>query len=305
MAYSATALQLTHVLQTLFRRLGGKITLATGGSTTTAIDTKLEAELEGGNVDDLYNGGTLIIIEDAGGAFAAPEGEASRIIDYDAATTTITVSPALTAAVASGDRILIAPPDFPLYDMIEVVNDGLKDLGELYKYDTSITTAANQTEYTLPLAVKGGKITNVEIQGTTTDANDNRWQPIPNWKEGFANAGSTGTFRIKQYPTGYNIRIEYKKVHPRVSAYADYIDEFFHPKLVEKAVLLHALMWRNSSDAMAGGKDPEKAAFEQQLWTEYERARAQFHPEIPPKQIQPFPAWGSGNTDEFPPIPLP
>jgi len=128
MAYSNTQLQLTHVLQTLYRRLGGKVTTATGGSTTTAIDTKLEAELEEGNTDDIFNGGTLIVLEDAGLAFAAPEGEFSRITDYDAATTTITFSPALTTAPASGDKIVIALPDFPLYDMIEVVNDALRDL---------------------------------------------------------------------------------------------------------------------------------------------------------------------------------
>ena len=44
MTYSATQLQLTHVLQRFYRRVGGKVTLATGGTTTTVIDTKLVDE---------------------------------------------------------------------------------------------------------------------------------------------------------------------------------------------------------------------------------------------------------------------
>lgn len=293
MAYSATQLQLTQVLQTLFRRLGGKVTLATGGSTTTAIDTKLADELAEGNEDDIYNGGTLIVIEDAGGAAAAPEGEFSRITDYVASTTTITVSPALTTAIASGDRILIAPPEFPLYDMTEIVNDALKDLGELPFFDTSITTADDQTEYTLPLAVKGARILSVEMQSDTTDANDNQWVPLPWWREGFAAAGSTGTLIIPQYASGYTVRISYKKHHPRVDLFDDYINEYFHPKLVEAAVFLHALKWRNTNDALAGGRDQEKAMLEQQAWTEYERARMQYLPELPKMTSKPFPAWSN------------
>jgi len=305
MTYSATQLQLTHVLQQFYRRAGGKVTLATGGSTTTAIDTKLADELADGNEDDIFNGGTIIVVEDAGGAAAAPEGEFSRITDYVASTQTLTFSPALTTAIATGDRILIAPPDFPPYDTIEVVNDALKDLSELPKYDTSITTAANQTEYTLPLAVKGGRIVSVEIQGITTDANDNRWRPIPNWQEGFANAGTTGTFIIGQYASGYNIRISYYKRHARVSAFADYIDEFFHPKLVEAAVFAFAMQWRNDTDALAGGRDEEKAKLETKAWSQYDRAKIEHHPDLPPKQFQGFPSWlVSAPEDEFKPIPL-
>lgn len=289
MAYSATAYQLTHVLQNLYRRLGGKVTLATGGSTSTAIDTKLADELEDGNQDDIYNGGTLIVIEDAGGANAAPEGELSRITDYVASTTTLTLSPAVTA-IASGDRILIAGPEFPLYDMIEVVNDALRDIGDVPKYDTSITTADSQTEYTLPVAVKGAKIISVEIP-TTTDTNDNQWKPVA-WREGFSAAGSSGTLILPQLSSGYTVRIGYHTKHIRVSGYADYIDEYFHPRLVDAAVFVHALKWRNSVDALAGGRDQEKTALEQQAWSEYERARAQYMPELPPKQNQAFPTWG-------------
>lgn len=302
MTYSATQLQLTHVLQQVYRRLGGKVTLATGGSTTTAVDTKLADELADGNEDDIFNGGTVLVIEDAGGAAAAPEGEFSRVTDYVASTQTLTFSPAITTAIASGDRIIIAPPDFPLYDIIEVVNDALKDLSELPKFDTSITTASNQTEYTLPLALKGSRVLSVEIQDITTDANDNRWSPVVGWREGFAAAGSTGTLILPQFASGYTVRIGYKVKHPRVDAFDDYIDEYYKPQLVHAAVLAHALQWRNDQDALAGGRDAEKAALEQKLWSQYDRAKVEHMPEIPPKSFQPFPSWGNwaaATEDEF------
>ena len=236
-------------------------------------------------------------------ANVAPEGEFSRITDYVGDTQTLTISPALTTAIASGDRILIVPSDFPLYDMIEVVNDALKDLVEVPKYDTSITTASAQTEYTLPVAVKGGKILNVEVQGITTDANDNRWLPVPNWKEYFAAAGSTGVFYFPQYASSYNVRITYNKWHPRVSAYSDPIDEFYHPKLVEKAVFAHALAWRNSTDALSEGRQEELVKLEQQAWSEYQNAKLQFMPEVPHTNSIPFPSWSEVTTDRFRDIP--
>lgn len=307
MAYSATQLQLTHVLQQLYRRLGGKVTLATGGSTTTVVDTKLADELADSNEDDIYNGGTVVVIEDAGGANAAPEGEFSRITDYVASTTTITFSPALTAAPASGDRVLIATPEFPLYDMIEVVNDALKNLGDIPAIDTSLTTAANQTEYTLPLPIKGQQILNIEMQGITTDANDNQYMPIPNWSVVDAAPGSTGTLVLPQLASGYTLRITYQGKHPRVDGYADYISEYLHPELVHGAVFAHALQWRNDNDGIAGGADQSKLALEQKAWSQYDRARMTHPIDMPKRRQQGFVHWAGTyySEDNFYPIPKP
>lgn len=307
MTYSATQLQLTHVLQQLYRRLNGKVTLATGGSTTTAIDTKLSDELADSNEDDVYNGGTLIVIEDAGGLNAAPEGEFSRITDYVASTTTITCSPALTAAIASGDRILVAMTDFPLYDMIEVVNDALKNLGDIPLTNSSITTAANQTEYTLPVALKGEQLLDVEMQGITTDSNDNQYMRLPNWKVVPAAPGTAGTLVLPQLASGYLIRLTYAGKHPRVDAFDDYISEYFHPELVHAAVFAHALQWRNDNDAIAGGADQGKLALEQKAWSQYDRARMTHPIDMPKRRQQGFVHWaGTFETeDKFYPIPKP
>ena len=308
MAYSATQLQVTHVLQQFYRRIGARVTLATGGSTTTIIDTKLADELADGNEDDIYNGGTAIVVKDAGGAFAAPEGEFSRITDYVATTTTLTVSPALTVAVASGDTVLIAPPDFPLYDILEVLNDALMYLSTVPRFDTSITTAANQTEYTLPLALKGRQILDVEVQGITTDANDNRWRLLPrsSWRIGYAAAGSTGTLILPQLASGYTVRIAHLAEHARVSAYADYIDEYLDRNLVHAALFAHALQWKNDRDALSGGADDATLRLEQKAWSQVDRELVRNRPQIPPRSVKGAPHWGTDvPSDEFPPIPYP
>lgn len=305
MAYSPTQLQLTHVLQQLYRRLGGKVVLATGGSTTTAVDTKLADELADGNEDDIYNGGTIVVIEDAGGASASPEGQFSRITDYVASTTTITFSPAMTAAIASGDRIMIAPQEFPLYDMSEVVNDALKNLGDIPVVDTSLTTSDNKTEYSLPLAIKGQQILNVEMQGITTDSDNNQYMGVSNWRTVDALPGSTGTLVLPQLPSGYTIRITYLGKHPRVDAYDDYISEYYHPELVHAAVFVHALQWRNDNDAVAGGADQSKLALEQKAWSQYDRARITHPVDLPKRRQQGFVHWAGSYEDKFYPIPKP
>jgi hypothetical protein len=291
MTYSNSQLQLTHVLQSLYRRLDGKVMLITGGSDTTIIDTKLAEDLGDSNVDDIYNGGTAIVISDAGGAYAAPEGEFSRITDYVASTYTITISPALTTAVASGDKVLVTPNTFPLYDMIEVVNDALRYLGDVPRYDTSINTTAEQTEYTLPLALKGRKVINVELQTELSDANDNQWVQVSNWKEGFAAAGSTGTFILPQYEAGYTVRLTYLAEHPKVSAYADYIDEHMDRNLVNACVYVHALQWKNDSERINGSTDENLLALEQKAWSQLQLEQVRNGMSVPPRRFPGFPHW--------------
>lgn len=290
MVYSATQLQLTHILQRLYRRLGGKVLLATGGSIITVADTKLADDLGESNEDDFYNGGTVIVIEDAGGANAAPEGEFSRITDYTSSSSTATFSPALTVAIASGDRVLVAPPDFPLYDVIEVVNDALKNLGDIPLVNTSLTSAALQTEYTLPLALKGRELLDVSYQGKTGDTDDNQYIPV-NWSAIPATAGSTATLVLPQLTESRTIKIEYLGKHPRVDTYSDHIAECLHPELVHASVLAHVLQWRNDSGLASGGADENLLRLESKAWSQLDRARILYPIEIPPRRIPSHPSW--------------
>ncbi len=304
MAYSATDFQLTHLLQRVYRRLKvARTSTATGGSTTTIVDTKLPDYLGDSHENDILNGGTAIIIKDSAGAGAAPEGEFSRISDYAATSSdgTITTS-TLTAAVASGDTYMYVSPDFPLFDMIEIVNDSLAYLGRIPKVYSSITTVANQTEYTLPVNLKGVDLHDIEIQGLLDDSDDNRYSPISSWKITPANPGSTGLLTVPQFPAGYILRIGHPGMHPRVSAFSDYISEYIHPDLAVACVKAHALEWYNGQ---RGGGDDFLRQREDRAWNQLDIAKASHPIKLPVARVQGFPHWGSSTVaDEFPALPF-
>lgn len=298
MAYSQTNNQLTHLLQGAYRRLKvARTSTATGGSTTTIEDTKLLEYLAESNEDDILNGGTAIIVRDAAGAGAAPEGKFERITDYDDGGI-ITVA-TLGTAVASGDTYMYVTRDFPIYDMLEVVNDALRFLGRIPRVDTSLTSASNQTEYTLPVALKGSKITKVELQGVTSDSNDNRYVLVSNWRVVDSDPGSTAILVLPQVQAGYVIRISYSGYHPRVSLYDDYISEHIHPELAVCSVVAHALQWYNSQRS---GADEYWKQREDRAWNQLDIAKVTYPIRLPVRQISGFPHIES-TSFEFPPLP--
>jgi len=304
MAYSATDFQLTHLLQKAYRRLKvARTSTATGGSTTTIVDTKLPDYLGDSHENDILNGGSVIIVKDAGGAGASPEGKFSRISDYAATSTdgTITIDN-MTDAPASGDTYMYISPDFPLLDMIEVVNDALEYLGRIPKVYSSITTAANQTEYTLPVYLKGIDLTDIEVQGILTDADDNRYTPITGWKITPALPGTAGLLTLPQFAAGYILRIGYPGRHPRVSAFSDYISEYIHPELATACVTAHALQWYNSQRS---GADDYWKQREDRAWNQLDIAKRDFPIKKPVARVPGFPHWDMTTTNEFKPIPLP
>jgi hypothetical protein len=295
MAYDQNAFQLTHLLQRAYRRLKvARTSTATGGSATTIVDTKLPEYLADSHENDILNNGSVIIIADAGGAGASPEGKFSRISDYAATSAdgTITIS-TVTDAVASGDTYMYISPDFPLLDMIEVVNDALVSLGRIPKVYSSITTVANQTEYALPVLLKGVRLSDIELQGILTDSDDNRYTSISGWKITPANPGSTGLITIPQFAAGYILRIGYPGLHPRVSAYSDYISEYIHPELATACVTAYALQWYNS---MRGGADDYWKQREDRAWNQLDIAKANYPILRPAGRVQGFPHWESSGV---------
>ena len=154
MTYSATQKQLTHLIQSVYDALQQtKGVLATGGSTTTFVDTTLSDDIQ----DDDFNGQVAIVEYDAGGAGAAPEGEIRTISDYVASTWTGTVSTAYSAAVAANDRVLVCNTAiYPLNDVIRLCNKALQKMGRFPQVDsTSLDGLAATTVYALPHWIKG------------------------------------------------------------------------------------------------------------------------------------------------------
>lgn len=285
MAYSATDFQLTHLLQQGFRKLRNtRISTATGGSTTTIVDSKLIEYLGDSNEDDILNGGTVILIKDAGGAAAAPEGEIRYIDDYTSATGTITFT-AMTSAPAAGDTYMLVSRDFPLYDMLEVVNDALVYLGQVAPTpDTSLTTVVSQTEYTLPIAMQGAQILDVTYQDSGNDRNI----PVDGWKLKPATAGSTGILVIPDIGASRTLEVTYLATHPKVSVYSDYISKAVYPDVAVRSFVAHAWEWLNHN---SGSADDLSRQTEDRAWNQLDIALTKNRLNLPMRRIVGAPHW--------------
>jgi len=233
---------LWHLLRDAYQELGQlQVAKATGGSQTTLIDAKLI----GCGKDDDWKDGTVIVLEDAGGTGAAPQGEFARVSAYADSSGTLTVE-TLTAAVASGDVYGLATGYYPLQQMVELANLALRRLGDLVLVDTStLETANNQTEYAAAANWKRRPPRQVDIQGNTGDADDNHWKRLDDWEYVPAAAGVSGLIIFRRQPMpGRDLRVWYEDIHPRVSACDDVIHESIHPALAAAALVESALTWQ-------------------------------------------------------------
>lgn len=223
-------------------QLEGKVT---GGSTTTIVDSTLPGQYD----DDAFKGALAFIVTSTDGL--APQNEFSVISAYVDSTGTFTVDAAYSAAPQAGDYYAIADPQFTKAPVLRVIGDALRNLGVISLVDTSITTAGDTLEYSLPLALKAFPLDRVEI-GNSLEG----WQELTDWYVIPAAAGSQSTLVFNsqpnfdtESPSNYTLRIWYKDYHPAVSAYSDYISETIpEPRLIHecKLALQEWLIEKNS-----------------------------------------------------------
>lgn len=112
---------------------------ATGGSTTTIVDTKLTRF-----ADDFFNGTQSFIRLTTG---AAPEGDRAWVTDFVSSTGTLTVSPTMTGAVVSGDR-------YQLFFRVSYddINDALDKVVATFEVATSLVAKDNSLDYYVTMA---------------------------------------------------------------------------------------------------------------------------------------------------------
>lgn len=274
--------------------------VASNGSTTTAVNG-LASTLPEPPEDDASQEGTLLVYRDAGGVAAAPEGEFSKISAYASGTFTYTVDTAVSAAIGAGDTVMICSPMFPLRDMIRLANMCVQtDLGKIVLVDTSITTAASQTEYTYPLVCKGHRPIRVQIQGKTGDANDNQYTDLSEYDIVPATAGTTGLIVLPQFSAGYTIKIWYEGVHPQLTAYNSVISETIPRNLLLPMMRERAIRWYNNK---TGGSSEYWISMYNEAKAELDKARAMYKVWKPPKQNKIL-TWTSEPEEDTVPSPI-
>ena len=207
--------------------------VATGGSTTTIVDSTLTSKPY---TENRFRNWIAFISRSTDGA--APQNQYGIATAYVKSSGTITI-PTVTATVQSGDEYALCKPDIPLYAAIKLVNDALNDLSYSL-VDTSLTSDSETTRYTLPIATKGMRPYNVHLR----DA-DYVMYDAPNWEIESAAAGSTETLVFKWAPSdAKTIVIDYAALHPQLTTYSSSVSEKIHPSLARKAVVERFFHWK-------------------------------------------------------------
>lgn len=256
------------MLALLARVLGCTEGVATGGSSTTIVDSDL------GGTDDEWTSGTAFIITDGGGAGAAPENETARITDYASTTGTITVASGdFSAAPASGDTYGVCK--VPRYRLYQALNNALRDLGPVpFEDDTSLDTAASTKRYTLPAAAKRD-LRQVWVARRTSAPFD--WEEQHNWY--VIQNRSTYDLMFREQPVASrDIRLVYVGPHATLDADADTINDAVPLDYLAWRAAFWEYMWRSQQQ----GRDPERWVGLMNMAAEYASQALQKHPIILP-----------------------
>jgi hypothetical protein len=237
---------------------------ATGGSTTTVIDSAL------GGTDDDRIGGIVMVVKDSAGAGGAPESEFGKVTDYTTSTGTITLAPALSVAAASGDQYAVTNNDYPFEDMLRIINRTLRWLGPLPAWDdTSLDTAAGTLEYTLPAVAKE------DLRQVWLGYSDGSWMEVSNWRvEPHGTAGTQATLIFRNQPdTGCNIGLLYLTDHTKLWLDSDKLLEYVPINRIVPEVALRVLRWKMGQQS---GSDDLMIAHMNYLEREVEIARKRY-----------------------------
>lgn len=207
--------------------------VATGGSTTTIVDTALSTFHTADEFKDWW--AFISSTTDAG----APKNQYRKVTTYVDSTGTISWTTAMTAAVGAGDEYAVYNvSNIPFYTLLKLINDALNDL-EPPLVDSSLTTSGSAFSYTLPAAVKGMQPFKVELIDSSNNVYPNMdYEIIPS-------AGETAdTLRFLRKPaSGYTIHYYYK-VKQTLDSYDDAVSKYVHDDLAVAACVEEALHWR-------------------------------------------------------------
>ena len=218
---------------------------ATAGAATNITDT---VYLLGRFEDDHFNAGTAWILYDAGGAGASPQGKMARVTDFVKTTGVATIE-TVTDAVAAGDRYALADDMYTKDVLIQAINQVLAEIPIPYIDDTTITTDASLTEYTLPTGMLDADIEVWLNREDTTD--DNYWLPLYDWYIQESITGTAKELIFKNQPAApYHLRIKYWLPHPPLNATTDKLRESIDINRVVLSSAYKLLVWKKAQKAV-------------------------------------------------------
>ena len=211
---------------------------ATNGSTTTATFGNWSTK-EDPPETDAFVEWTLVVDRDAGGSSAAPEGEFGRISGYADGTFVATVDTALTAAIASGDRIGLVKPTITLEQFKSTIGRSIRNLGKIGLASTAVTWVADTYTYNLGSGVRN--ITRIDVENS-----DGVRVMLPRaaWEIRPYAAGGTAVLYIHPefLPSSSDTsRIWYLGEHADVNAFGDELSDTIEPALLAAQVAYDSL----------------------------------------------------------------
>lgn len=240
---------------------------ATGGSTTTLIDTAFAYKPDRVNVpaDDYYNGGTIWFLS------GSLNGKSAVVADWARATQTVTF--ATQTASASGAQYAICDLTYPRYVLWQAVNDALANIGGEDKYNISRTTVADQMSYDLP----GGVYNVLKLEIATSKSAPYRYVEIPAqlWHE----MGDAINFAEGRQPTmpGYIIRLTYRTPLATLSADSGVVPRLYDPNLVKWMGAAYCYRWRYQQVKQ---DEPTAAQFLQEAMAQAQQMAARYMPKL-------------------------
>lgn len=209
---------------------------ATGGSTTTLIDTNALRLTE----NDYFNEGTLFIKNDSSGT--ANDKLFAKIKDYTQTSKTIEIFDTLSEAIAAGDTYAAATRRYPLFVVENKINNQLFLDGYIPGEDTSLTTVADQLEYTLPSGAS--RDLRQVLFAASDDSNANDWTPVLNWDIQKTATGTADTLVLSyELPAGQTLWLRYGKQHDELTTYTSELDEVIHPDRIVYGAEAELLRW--------------------------------------------------------------
>lgn len=202
--------------QELARSTGGLIQgTATGGSTTTLIDTNLLDSGEFG--DDHLNGADLYITDTTDDA--APKGEARYVTDFVASTGTATVGKAFTAAPGAGDTYDVYMK-YTKEDLDTALMLAISD----WRMVTTLTLNSNVAEYALSATALHNADDVIGVWLRESTDTQEAYKQVSDWKV-WDNAGTlTLEFGTVNFDSNTIARVVYEARYDQTDTAGVYLD---------------------------------------------------------------------------------